>query len=70
MDVVARVAGGGSTGQAEAVRLGLARAVLAAAPATRGVLKAEGLLTRDARVVEEKKYGRKKARRSFQWVKR
>lgn len=69
-DVRATVAGGGSTGQAQAVRHGLARALQAWDPTLRPPLKAAGLLTRDPRVVERKKPGKAKARKSFQWVKR
>ena len=69
-DVRATVCGGGSTGQAQAVRHGLARALQAWDPALRPPLKAAGLLTRDPRVVERKKPGKAKARKSFQWVKR
>ena len=57
-------------GQAQAVRHGLARALLAYHPPYRTALKGAGLLTRDARVVERKKPGLKKARKAFQWVKR
>jgi small subunit ribosomal protein S9 len=69
-DVIAKVKGGGLTGQAGAVRLGISRALVAYDDTMRPLLKAEGLLTRDARVKERKKYGRKKARRGFQFVKR
>ena len=69
-DVAAFVQGGGSTGQAGAVRLGVARALQRQNPDFRQALKKEGLLTRDARVVERKKPGQKKARKKFQWVKR
>ena len=69
-DIVATVAGGGLSGQAGAVRHGLARALTHFEPDLRGPLKKEGFLTRDARVVERKKYGKKKARRSFQFSKR
>jgi len=69
-DVVVTVAGGGLSGQAGAVRHGLARALTHYEPELRPPLKREGFLTRDARVVERKKYGRKKARRSFQFSKR
>lgn len=69
-DVVVRAQGGGLTGQAGAVRLGLARALLKADPALRVMLKADGLLTRDSRIVERKKPGQAKARKKFQWVKR
>ncbi|CAN5499539.1 30S ribosomal protein S9 [soil metagenome] len=69
-DVKAYAKGGGITGQAGAVRLGIARALLKYDDTLRGDLKAAGFLTRDARVKESKKYGRKKARRGFQFVKR
>ncbi len=69
-DVVCTVKGGGLSGQAGAVRHGLSRALVAYEPELRGVLKKEGFLTRDSRVVERKKYGRRKARRSFQFSKR
>lgn len=69
-NVVAKVRGGGMTGQAGAVRLGISRALIAYDETMRPALKAEGFLTRDARVKERKKYGRKKARRGFQFVKR
>jgi small subunit ribosomal protein S9 len=64
------VAGGGLSGQAGAVRHGLAKALVYYEPDLRPVLKKEGFLTRDPRVVERKKYGKKKARRSFQFSKR
>lgn len=69
-DVHVNVAGGGMTGQAGAMRLGIARALLQANPDFRGRLKPMGFLTRDARKVERKKYGRAGARRSFQFSKR
>ena len=69
-DVRATVAGGGTTGQAQALRHGVAKALQLWDPAHRPALKAAGLLTRDARVVERKKPGKAKARKSFQWVKR
>ena len=69
-DVKVNVDGGGTTGQAEAIRLAISRALCALDADNRPVLKAEGLLTRDARVVERKKPGQKKARKKFQWVKR
>ena len=69
-DIVVSVAGGGLSGQAGAVRHGLSRALTHFEPELRSPLKREGFLTRDARVVERKKYGRKKARRSFQFSKR
>ena len=69
-DVTVSVAGGGLSGQAGAVRHGLAKALVNYEPDLRPVLKKEGFLTRDPRVVERKKYGKKKARRSFQFSKR
>ena len=69
-DVVATVAGSGLSGQASAVRHGISRALINFEPALRGALKAEGFLTRDSRRVERKKYGKAKARRSFQFSKR
>lgn len=69
-DVVCFVKGGGLSGQAGAVRHGLTRALVNFEPALRGPLKKAGFLTRDSRAVERKKYGRHKARRSTQWVKR
>lgn len=69
-DVVATVSGGGLSGQAGAVRHGLSKALLYYEPGLRPVLKRNGFLTRDSRVVERKKYGRAKARRSFQFSKR
>jgi small subunit ribosomal protein S9 len=69
-DVVVTVAGGGLSGQAGAVRHGLSKALTYYEPELRGVLKKEGFLTRDSRVVERKKYGKAKARRSFQFSKR
>ncbi|MGE0765943.1 MAG: 30S ribosomal protein S9 [Hyphomicrobiaceae bacterium] len=69
-DVTATVAGGGLSGQAGAVRHGLSKALTYYEPGLRGALKQGGFLTRDSRVVERKKYGRMKARRSFQFSKR
>ena len=69
-DVIATVAGGGLSGQAGAVRHGISKALTYYEPALRGVLKKGGFLTRDSRVVERKKYGKAKARRSFQFSKR
>jgi small subunit ribosomal protein S9 len=69
-DVFVNVRGGGLTGQAGAVQLGVARALVAADEGNRPALKAEGLLTRDARMVERKKYGQPKARKRFQFSKR
>lgn len=69
-DVMVKVYGGGITGQAEAVRLALSRALCELDQENRGVLKPEGLLTRDPRMVERKKYGQKKARKKFQFSKR
>jgi len=69
-DVIARLEGGGTTGQADALRLGIARALIELNPELRGDLKKAGLLTRDSRAVERKKYGLKKARRAEQYTKR
>ena len=69
-DVNINVYGGGITGQAEAVRLALSRALCEVNEENRSVLKPEGLLTRDPRMVERKKYGQKKARKKFQFSKR
>ncbi len=69
-DVKVNVYGGGITGQAEAVRLALSRAMCEINEENREVLKPEGLLTRDPRMVERKKYGQKKARKKFQFSKR
>ena len=69
-DVVCTVKGGGLSGQAGAVKHGISKALTYYEPALRGALKKEGFLTRDSRVVERKKFGRKKARRSFQFSKR
>ena len=64
------VFGGGLSSQAEAIRLSIARALVELDPQSRHTLKAEGFLTRDSRMVERKKYGRRKARRAFQFSKR
>lgn len=69
-DVTVNVNGGGTTGQAEAIRLAISRALCKFDLENRGALKKDGLLTRDSRVVERKKPGQKKARKKFQWVKR
>ena len=69
-DVICTVSGGGLSGQAGAVRLGISKALVNYEPGLRPVLKKGGFLTRDSRVVERKKYGRAKARRSFQFSKR
>ena len=69
-DVIATVKGGGLSGQAGAVKHGIAQALSKFEPALRSAVKAAGFLTRDPRVVERKKYGRAKARRSFQFSKR
>ena len=69
-DVMCTVAGGGLSGQAGAVRHGISKALTSFEPALRPQLKSGGFLTRDARVVERKKYGKAKARRSFQFSKR
>lgn len=69
-DVKVNVFGGGITGQAEAIRLAISRALCEIEPEHRIVLKPEGLLTRDPRMVERKKFGQKKARKKFQFSKR
>ncbi|KPU84501.1 30S ribosomal protein S9 [Marinosulfonomonas sp. PRT-SC04] len=69
-DVMATVKGGGLSGQAGAVKHGISKALQIYEPSLRAALKAAGFLTRDSRVVERKKYGRRKARRSFQFSKR
>ncbi|MEO1009720.1 MAG: 30S ribosomal protein S9 [Bacteroidota bacterium] len=69
-DVKVNVYGGGITGQAEAIRLALSRVMCEVNEENRTVLKPEGLLTRDPRMVERKKYGQKKARKKFQFSKR
>ncbi|MEM9780458.1 MAG: 30S ribosomal protein S9 [Pseudomonadota bacterium] len=69
-DVMATVKGGGLSGQAGAVKHGISKALTLYEPSLRPALKAAGFLTRDSRVVERKKYGRRKARRSFQFSKR
>lgn len=69
-DVKASVLGGGITGQAEAIRLGIARALCEVNPEYRAMMKPYGLLTRDPRVVERKKFGQKKARKRYQFSKR
>jgi small subunit ribosomal protein S9 len=69
-DVYATVHGGGTTGQTDALRLGIARGILELIPELRPELKSNGLLTRDARRVERKKYGLRKARRAPQYTKR
>jgi small subunit ribosomal protein S9 len=69
-DVIATVAGGGLSGQAGALRHGISKALTYYEPALRAALKPFGFLTRDSRVVERKKYGKRKARRSFQFSKR
>ena len=66
-DVKVNVYGGGSTGQAEAVRMALARVMCEVGEGNRAILKPEGLLTRDPRMVERKKFGQKKARKKFQF---
>jgi len=70
LDVFAKVEGGGITGQAGAIQHGIARALLQYDPTLRSILKKEGLLTRDARMKERKKYGQKGARARFQFSKR
>ena len=69
-DVIVKVTGGGYTGQAGAIRHGISRALLKVNEEYKNVLRSEGLLTRDARVKERKKYGRKRARKRFQFSKR
>jgi small subunit ribosomal protein S9 len=69
-DVTVNVEGGGVTGQAEAVRLGIARALVELNPESKPTLRKEGFMTRDSRMVERKKPGRRKARRRFQFSKR
>ncbi|WP_224487675.1 30S ribosomal protein S9 [Robertkochia flava] len=69
-DIKVNVYGGGTTGQAEAVRLAISRALCEVDAENRGTLKPEGLLTRDPRMVERKKFGQKKARKKFQFSKR
>lgn len=69
-DIKAKVFGGGITGQAEAIRLAITRALVAIDEENKSVLKPEGLLTRDPRMVERKKFGQKKARKKFQFSKR
>ena len=69
-DILINVSGGGKTGQAGAIRLGISRALCEANPNHRSVLKGHGLLTRDARKVERKKYGQPGARKRFQFSKR
>ncbi len=69
-DIMATVSGGGLSGQAGAVKHGISQALTKYEPALRAVIKAEGFLTRDSRAVERKKYGKAKARKSFQFSKR
>lgn len=69
-DVTVNVVGGGLTGQAQAIRLGIPRSLISIDPEFRTKLKTKGLLTRDPRMVERKKYGRPKARKRFQFSKR
>ncbi|MFK5982137.1 MAG: 30S ribosomal protein S9 [Flavobacteriaceae bacterium] len=69
-DITVNVHGGGTTGQAEAIRLAISRAMCELNDENRGILKPEGLLTRDPRMVERKKFGQKKARKKFQFSKR
>ena len=69
-DIKVNVFGGGATGQAEAIRLALSRAMCELDAENRSILKPEGLLTRDPRMVERKKFGQKKARKKFQFSKR
>ncbi len=69
-DIVVNVQGGGPKGQAEAIKMGIARVLCEINPEYRPALKKEGLMTRDSRSVERKKFGKRKARRSFQFSKR
>ena len=69
-DILVNVQGGGPKGQAEAIKMGIARVLCEVNPEYRPALKKEGLLTRDSRMVERKKFGKAKARRSFQFSKR
>lgn len=69
-DILVKAEGGGTTGQADSIRLGIARALIAIDPELRPTLKAAGFLTRDSRRVEPKKYGLRKARRAPQYTKR
>ena len=69
-DIKAKVIGGGISAQADAIRHGISRALLKVNEEYKAVLKAEGMLTRDARIKERKKYGRKRARKRFQFSKR
>lgn len=69
-DIFIQVKGGGITGQTDAIRLGIARSLTLLNPKFRAILRKEGMLTRDSRIVERKKYGRPKARKRFQFSKR
>ncbi|MFA5176739.1 MAG: 30S ribosomal protein S9 [Candidatus Omnitrophota bacterium] len=69
-DVIANINGGGLTGQAGALRLGISRALISMDPALKDLLRKQGYLTRDPRAKERKKYGQKGARKRFQWTKR
>ena len=69
-DIKVNVFGGGVTGQAEAIRLAISRVLIELDPENRAILKPKGLLTRDPRMVERKKFGQKKARKKFQFSKR
>ena len=69
-DIQVNVFGGGVTGQAEAIRLAISRVLIELDPENRAILKPEGLITRDPRMVERKKFGQKKARKKFQFSKR
>jgi len=69
-DIIVNVQGGGPKGQAEAIKMGIARVLCEVNPEYRPALKKEGLMTRDSRSVERKKFGKRKARRSFQFSKR
>ncbi|MBM3244084.1 MAG: 30S ribosomal protein S9, partial [Candidatus Omnitrophica bacterium] len=69
-DIIANISGGGLTGQAGALRLGISRALISIDPNFKDLLRKQGYLTRDPRAKERKKYGQKGARKRFQWTKR
>ncbi len=69
-DIIANITGGGLTGQAGALRLGISRGLIASDPTVKDMLRKQGFLTRDPRMKERKKYGQKGARKRFQWTKR
>jgi small subunit ribosomal protein S9 len=69
-DIIANITGGGLAGQAGALKLGIARALIKSEPELKDLLRKQGFLTRDPRMKERKKYGQKGARKRFQWTKR